>query len=468
MAALVSAGVAGPIASCTSPPKRVSTADALRRTFRNRDDVLLMDDATRAQAAQDFGGIVHRSPLAVVKPKSDDDVVRAVRFAADRHVPIAMRGQGHAMYGQAQTEKGIVIDSSTLGALRMVEHNGQPAIEAGTGALWSSVLDLAFEKNLTPPVTVESGSLSVGGTLSTGGFGPVTWSEGLQTDHVLQLQAVTGEGRLVTCSDQRNSELFNSLLAGFGQTGVLVKAWIPLVPAPARVRLFRLSYPDLPSAMEDMTRLVREGRFKHLEGRSRPGANGSFIYEIEGGVFSDTAEGRTDAELLSGLKFSSRAVATLSYPEYYRRSTPVKAGRSPWIYLCLPGSEFLQYATAVFENPNEHAFAAPRFCLWNRDRIRRPLARVANEDLVVRFDVLRNPPADFSDIDSLVRINRVLYERARDVGGHLLSASAVPFSQADWIDHYGPVWPWIRRLKAQFDPKTVLTPGAGIVPQRLA
>src|SRR4051812_43434178 len=191
MAALVSAGMAGPIASCMSPPKRVSTADALRRTFRNRDDVLFMDDAARAQAAQDFGGIVHRSPLAVVKPKSDDDGVRAGGFAADRHVPIAMRGPGHAMYGQAPTEKGIFIDSSTLSALRMVEHNGQPAIEAGTGALWSSVLDLAFEKNLTAPVTVESGSLSVGGTLSTGGFGPVTWSEGLQTDHVLQLQAVT-------------------------------------------------------------------------------------------------------------------------------------------------------------------------------------------------------------------------------------------------------------------------------------
>ena len=105
------------------------------------------------------------------------------------------------MFGQAQAENGVVIDSSTLNAVRMVDFRGAPAVEADAGALWGQVLDLAYARKLTPPVNLHQVFLSVGGTLSTGGFGPLSWRNGFQTDHVLQLQVITGRGELVTCSD---------------------------------------------------------------------------------------------------------------------------------------------------------------------------------------------------------------------------------------------------------------------------
>ena len=33
---------------------------------------------------------------------------------------------------------------------------------------------------------------------------------------------VTGQGQVVTCSDERNSDLFNAMLAGMGQCGIIV------------------------------------------------------------------------------------------------------------------------------------------------------------------------------------------------------------------------------------------------------
>jgi len=47
---------------------------------------------------------------------------------------------------------------------------------------------------------------------------------------------VTGKGEFVTCSPQKNSELFNAVLGGFGQFGVITRARIALEAAPKRVR----------------------------------------------------------------------------------------------------------------------------------------------------------------------------------------------------------------------------------------
>jgi FAD/FMN-containing dehydrogenase len=448
------------LSSCSTPQAR-STGQALRAEFRRGDGVLLDDDAVRQAAADDFGGIIHRIPLAVVKPRSEQEIVRVIRFAKRHTLQVAMRGQGHAMLGQCQVAQGIVIDSSTLNSIRMITYEDRPAIEAGAGALWGAILDAAYAQKLTPPVNVEP-VLSVGGTVSTGGFGGRTWDAGFQTDHVLQLQVVTGEGRVVTCSDRRNTELFNSVLAGMGQTALIVKATIPLVPAPTHVRFFVLSYAELPAAIADMTLLATSGRFKHLDGRSTVRQGGGFTYAIEAGAFYDAPNEPSDAAVLDGLKPASRTVTTMAYEQYYRRQGLPTPGPRPWLYLCLPASQFLQYATNVFASPEEHAFSAPRFSVWNRRSVKRPLARLPDEDLAVRFQLSRMPPPSFTSTDSLLRMNTALYERARDVGGTRLTTSALPFSQADWMEHYGPVWPWFSDMKKYFDPNHVLTPGPGM------
>jgi FAD/FMN-containing dehydrogenase len=137
---------------------------------------------------------------------------------------------------------------------------------------------------------------------------------------------------------------------------------------------------------------------------------------------------------------------------------------TPLVIPLLPASRFVEYAAKVFASPAEVAFALPRFSAWRRNSIKRPLARMPNEDLVFKFQLSRQPPASFTDIDSLLTMNRTLYERARDMGGTRLTTTAIPFSQADWIQYYGPVWESLRNAKQRFDPNNVLTPGQRIFP----
>jgi len=437
----------------------------LRNDLADLSGTLLFDDAARQAAADDFGHIVHRLPIAVLKPGSVQDIVKLVQFANRRDLKVAMRGNGHAMFGQAQVEGGVVIDSSTLNSVRVINSGGRPAIEAGPGALWGAVLDAAYAEKLTPPANVDAPYLSVGGTISTAGYGATTWREGFQVDHVRELQVVTGDGQLMTCSDDRNSDLFNAVLAGMGQCGIIVKVVMPLVPARTHVLLFVLNYADLQTAITDLTFLVNDGRFDHLGGRTTARPGGGFTYHLDAGAFYDAPKAPSEAQLLAGLKFASQTARMMTYADYYRRFFPPRLPPlpHPWLYLGLPASRFVEYATRVVASPVEVAFASLLFFAWKRSSIKRPLARVPNEDLVFMFRLYRLPPASVG-IASLVAMNRTLYERARDMGGTRMLQSAIPFSQADWIQHYGPVWESFRNAKQRFDPNNVLTPGQGMFP----
>jgi len=79
------------------------------------------------------------------------------------------------------------------------------------------------------------------------------------------------------------------------------------------------------------------------------------------------------------------------------------------------------------------------------------------------FQISRNLPAS-ADAQSVIAMNRTLYERARAMGGTRLTTTAIPFSHADWIRHYGPAWESFRRAKERFDPYNVLTPGHDMFP----
>jgi FAD/FMN-containing dehydrogenase len=452
--------------SCTSISRSLPRGQLLRNDLTDLTGTLLFDDAGRQAAADDFGHIVHRLPNAVLKPGSVQDIVKLVQFANRRGLKVAMRGQGHAMFGQTQVEGGVVIDSSPLNSVRITTASGRPAVEAGPGALWGSVLDAAYAEKLTPPVNVDPTYLSVGGTISTGGFGATTWRDGFQVDHVLELQVVTGQGQLVTCSDERNSDLFNAMLAGMGQCGIIANMVLTLVPAPTHVLFFVLDYGDVQTASADLMFLVNDGRFTHLDVRTAARQGGGFTYQIECGAFYDAPNAPSEAQLLAGLRFTRQTGRVMTYVQYYRRQNECRVCTPlphPWLYLCVPASRFVEYATRVLATPAEVAFAPPRFSAWRTNRTKRPLVRLPNEDLVFRFQISRNPPAS-ADIPSVIAMNRTLYERAREMGGTRLTSTAIPFSQADWIKHYGPTWESFRAAKQRFDPNNVLTPGQGMFP----
>ena len=135
--------------------------------------------------------------------------------------------------------------------LARIRKVGRTIADVDAGVTWREVLDATLPRGIAPPALTDYQDLSVGGTLSVGGIGGAGFRHGAQVDNVLALEVVTGRGQLTRCSRTRQSRLFDAMLAGLGQCGVITRAIIRLRPAPAEVRLFDLLYVDLATFAAD-------------------------------------------------------------------------------------------------------------------------------------------------------------------------------------------------------------------------
>ncbi|HEX8291279.1 MAG TPA: FAD-binding protein [Pyrinomonadaceae bacterium] len=433
------------------------------------DGTLTTDPAALAAAADDFGHLVHRAPVAVLRPGSVEDVVKMVRFAREHGLRVAGRGKGHTAFGQSQAGAGVVIDMTTLNQIHSV---GPDAAVVDAGVVWRDLLLATVPAGLTPPVLTDYTRLTVGGTLSVGGVSGRSYLHGAQVDNVLELQVVTGEGELVTCSGTENRRLFEAALAGLGLCAVIVRATVRLVPAGERARTLRLFYPDAPSMLADLRFLVGEERFDHIRGMSVPTPAG-FAFFVEATSFYTSPAG-LPADPTAGLNFipGSQQTEDMTYFEYTDLVVKLidslnEAGLGgfphPWLDLFVPGSEIDGFASRTIAALDPALFLPGSLILFYpfvKSRLKRPMLRVPDEEVFFLFDILRTVPHEAAD--AVLAENRRLYEESRDLGGKFYTISAVPLGTHDWAKHFQPLWGRLVSEKSRRDPDNVLGPGPGV------
>jgi cytokinin dehydrogenase len=433
------------------------------------DGTLTTDPASLAAAADDFGHIVHRTPIAVLRPGSVEDVVKLVRFAREHDIRVAGRGKGHTAFGQSQAAAGVVIDMTTLNQIHSV---GPDAAVVDAGVVWRDLLLATVPVGLTPPVLTDYTRLTVGGTLSVGGVSGRSYVHGAQVDNVLALQVVTGEGELVTCSESENRRLFEAALAGLGLCAVIVRATVRLIPARERAQTLRLFYPDAPTMLADLRFLIKEERFDHIRGMSVP-VPGGFAFFLEATSFY-TSPAELPAYPAGGLNFipGSQQTEDMTYFEYTDLVVKLidslnEAGLGgfphPWLDLFVPGSEIDSFASRTIAALDPTLFLPGSLILFYpfvKSRLTRPMLRVPDEEVFFLFDILRTIPHEA--VEAVIAENRRLYEENRDLGGKSYTISAAPLGHHDWVKHFQPFWGRLASEKSRRDPDNVLGPGPGV------
>lgn len=438
--------------------------------------VLLASPQARAEVADDFGHMVSRLPLAVLRPQSADDIAQMIRFARQHRLKIGPRGNGHVINGQSQVEAGIVIDMRSLNTVHAVSED---RIDVDAGILWSVVVERALAIHRTPPVLTDLLELTVGGTLSVGGLSGNTFRDGLQIDHVLELQVVTGEGELVHCSPTQNKDLFEAVLAGLGQCGVITRATLKLVEAPTHVRLYDLGYPSLEAQLRDQRLAVENERIDYVLGFALPERSGTgWMHRMQVVQYYKEPSRPDDAQVLKGLSYQqgSESISDLPYTTWVSRLAPQLAELRqngmyslphPWSDLFVPDSKLDAFAAEVLRevSPTEVDFYFPvLFYLLKRSRITRPLFSLPpGEDISFLFGVLRTAaPGAKRSVPQMVQHNRELYERNRKWEGTHYAHAALTLSPEEWRARFGPAWENLAAAKRRYDPDTVLTPGPGM------
>jgi FAD/FMN-containing dehydrogenase len=314
--------------------------------------------------------------------------------------------------------------------------------------------------------------------LSVGGIGGTSYHCGAVVDNVLELQVVTGAGQLETCSPTHQRQLFESVLAGLGQYGIIVKATLRLVPAQTHARTFHLSYPDLATCMRDERLLLDGERFDSLVGYIVPSPFGTWDYILEATRFyTPTVHQPDNDHLLQGLSFipGMEQIEDMSYLAFSSRvATQVEGLKAmggwdlshPWFDVFVPGSEVEQYVSETLAeiSPIDFGFS---FILFNGLRsncFHTPLLRIPVEETFFLFDIFRTAIPNSDTLTNALTHNRKLMERNHALGGKCYPIGTHEFSPVDWKTQYGSSWETLQRAKEHFDPDNVLTPGQGIFP----
>jgi cytokinin dehydrogenase len=319
---------------CADPPSTLPPTLASPPPATTVVDRVHTDDATTALASTDFGtnvSVPAARPAAVFYPSSPADIAALLRAssASAAPFPVSARGRGHSTRGQAAAPGGVVVDMASLAAAagpdaaaaRIAVSVAGRYVDAGGEQLWVDVLHAALAHGLTPRSWTDYLRLTVGGTLSNAGISGQAFRHGPQIANVLELDVITGKhiavvdrhrvlathvhvtsrsrqhvhgdyinhrrirtktsssagtGEMVTCSKEKHADLFDAVLGGLGQFGIITRARIPLAPAPARARWVRLLYTGAAALTGDQERLIAER-----------GAVAGIMDYVEGSVLTD-------------------------------------------------------------------------------------------------------------------------------------------------------------------------------------
>jgi cytokinin dehydrogenase len=194
---------------------------------------------------------------------------------------------------------------------------------------------------------------------------------------------------------------------------------------------------------------------------------------LEAASFADSPD---DAALLGDLAYErgSERVEDLPYRDFLdRMAEPVELLRSlgewarphPWLNVFLPGTATDAFVTSVMADLTPADIGLSGVILLyplRRSLLNTPLLRVPDDELVFLFALLKTASPGAADPDAMVAANRALYDRARAFGGTRYPVGAVPFTTADWREHYGPQWPNLTAAKHRYDPAAILTPGPAV------
>ncbi|MEZ4502293.1 MAG: FAD-binding oxidoreductase [Dehalococcoidia bacterium] len=204
----------------------LATVEAARRRFVGT--VITADDRGYDDARLVHDHSIDRRPLAIVQVGDTQDVVLAVRLAAETGLELAVRSGAHSLAGFSTGDDVLVIDLSGLKGIAIDPIARVARVQAG--ATSGDLAGPAHRYGLAL-TTGDTSSVGIGGLATGGGIGWFVRKVGLTIDQLRSAQVVTADGRLLTASPDQHADLFWAIRGGGGNFGIITEFEFQLVEA---------------------------------------------------------------------------------------------------------------------------------------------------------------------------------------------------------------------------------------------
>lgn len=225
------------------------------------DDAVAVGEAIPERHLTDWSGVPAVRPLALLRPRSTQQVSAALQLCSQHRVPVVPQGGMTGLAGAAQPlAQGVALSLDRMQAIEQLDAATR-TLTVQAGATVQSVQEAASAQGQLFGVDFGArGSAQVGGALATNAGGNGVLRFGMMREQTLGLEVVLADGSVLPMLRpmQKNNtgyDLKQFFIGAEGTLGVITRALLRLHPAPATRVTMLAAVPDYAAALALLARL---------------------------------------------------------------------------------------------------------------------------------------------------------------------------------------------------------------------
>lgn len=182
---------------------------------------------------------IDRNPLAIVSCRTAQDVSRALTWCLENGFEVTVRGGGHNLAGTAVIDGAVLLDTGPMKDVSFDHAAG--TVTAGAGCRLGDLDRACAEHGVVVPAGTVSHTGVAGLTLG-GGTGYLSRMFGLTTDHVVEVEFVVADGRILTVNENEHPELFWAVRGAGHNYGIATKFTFKYTPFTLKANVRQAFY----------------------------------------------------------------------------------------------------------------------------------------------------------------------------------------------------------------------------------
>jgi glycolate oxidase len=204
------------------------------------------------------------TPDAVVFPASTSQLAEVVRLAHQEQIPFVARGGGTGLSGGAlAVEGGLMIALTKLNRILEIDLENQRAVvEPGVVNLWITQAVAAHGYYYAPDPSSQQ-ACTIGGNVAENSGGPHTLKYGVTTNHVLGLEIVLPDGRIIEtggpAEDYPGYDLTGIMVGSEGTLGIVTKVIVRLLHKAEAVKTLLAVFETMDDASDAVSDVIGQG-----------------------------------------------------------------------------------------------------------------------------------------------------------------------------------------------------------------
>ena len=226
---------------------------ALQARFADKD--LLTDAESFDTFGQDWTRFYPVDPLAIVFPRTEDDLVWLVNFARTNKVALVPSGGRTGLSAGATASNGELVVAMDRMADILEYDETNATVRCQAGVITDTLIEYAEQQGMFYGVDfAASGSSQIGGNVATNAGGIRVIRYGMTREQIVGLRVVTGSGEVLDLNrglikNATGLDLRHLFIGSEGILGFITEVTVKLLPKPAEQSVLILGVESLADLM---------------------------------------------------------------------------------------------------------------------------------------------------------------------------------------------------------------------------